>query len=583
MRGAQLLFASALVAACCALDNCVGRTPAAGWSSWNVFGDGVSAAAIMGMADAMVLHGLDELGYTYVGIDCGWSLPTRAANGDLQPKPTTFPDGILPVAEYVRSRGRGLLKLGLYSEHATEDCCGGPGMRGFEDQDARFFAANGIEYMKIDSCKGHDDAPAVQYADYARIRDALNRTGARMYLNICPTVKVAHGTPLRCRTWDNVYTPLGFAQAGFDVRGLANSYLVEECNNNNNFDTLLSIVDAQHALANDSWSAPGSWIDADMLTIGCNDNPIPGTPCTTGVALTLDEQASQMSLWCVFASNLMLGSDLRVVSNATLGIIGNAEALAVNRDAAGAHGRLVFDSAPGAAAAPASPPPAAKGVVIAPCNGGAPQRFTFHADGSVTSADGACLDVWDCGTANGTLVDLFACHVGTPACGDARRSTNQVFTLDAAGRLLSALGSDLCLDIYNGAGPAVDLWQCHPAGANSNQLWAYDAANSTLESVGTPGWCLSAPAPPPPPPPRFQVFAKPLASGARAVAVFNRGAAAVDAAFRWADIALGGGVWARATVRDLWAHADLGAFDGGFTVVGLRPHATALLLVASAA
>ena len=57
----------------------------------------------------------------------------------------------------------------------------------------------------------------------------------------------------------------------------------------------------------------------------------------------------------------------------------------------------------------------------------------------------------------------------------------------------------------------------------------------------------------------------------------------MDAAFQWADIALGGGVWARAAVRDLWAHADLGAFDGGFTVVGLRPHATALLLVASAA
>ena len=569
------LGGSLLVVACCALDNGVGRTPASGWSSWNVFGDGVSAAAIKGMADAMVLHGLDELGYIYVGIDCGWSLPTRAANGDLRPNPATFPDGILPVAEYVRSLGRGLLKLGLYSEHATEDCCGGPGMRGFEDQDASFFAANGIEYIKIDSCKGHDDPPAAQYADYSRIRDAINRTGTRMYLNICPTVKVAPGTALPCRTWDNVYTPGGFAQAGYDVRGLANSYLVEFCNNDNNYDTLLSIVDAQHALANDSWSAPGSWIDADMLTVGCSDNPIPGTPCTSGVALTLDEQASQMSLWCMFASNLMLGSDLRVVSNATLSIIANAEALAVNRDAAGAHGRLVWDSALAA-------PTPARGMVIAPCNSGVLQQFTFHADGSVRSADGECLDVWDCGTANGTLVDLFACHIGTPACGDTRRSTNQVFTLDAAGRLLSALGSNLCIDIWRGAGPAVDLWQCHPAGANSNQLWEYDAANLTLTSVGNPGWCLSAPVPPPPPPPRFQVFAKPLASGARAVAVFNRGQAAVNATFQWADIALGEGVWARATVRDLWAHADLGTFDGGFTVVSLRPHATALLLVASA-
>ena len=74
----------------------------------------------------MVEHGLDKLGYTYVGIDCGWNLRTRAANGDLQPDPKKFPDGILHVAKYVKGLGDGLLKLGIYSEHATADCCGGP-------------------------------------------------------------------------------------------------------------------------------------------------------------------------------------------------------------------------------------------------------------------------------------------------------------------------------------------------------------------------------------------------------------------------------------------------------------------------
>ena len=47
----------------------------------------------------------------------------------------------------------------------------------------------------------------------------------------------------------------------------------------------------------------------------------------------------------IFASNLMLGSDLRKVSNTTLAIISNPEALAVNRDKLAAHGRLVWDSA----------------------------------------------------------------------------------------------------------------------------------------------------------------------------------------------------------------------------------------------
>jgi alpha-galactosidase len=47
----------------------------------------------MGMADVMVAKGLDKLGYTYVGIDCGWSLGDRAANGELQPDPKKFPSG----------------------------------------------------------------------------------------------------------------------------------------------------------------------------------------------------------------------------------------------------------------------------------------------------------------------------------------------------------------------------------------------------------------------------------------------------------------------------------------------------------
>ena len=29
-------------------------------------------------------------------------------------------------------------------------------MKGFEDQGAAFFKANGIEYLKVDSCAGHD-------------------------------------------------------------------------------------------------------------------------------------------------------------------------------------------------------------------------------------------------------------------------------------------------------------------------------------------------------------------------------------------------------------------------------------------
>ena len=170
-----------------------------------------------------------------------------------------------------------------------------------------------------------------------------------MYLNICPTLSVTDpsvpGLHPPCHGYSNyVYTSFGFAALGHDVRQLANSALVEYCNNANNWGIMLTLVDAQTTLADDAWSAPGSWVDADMLTVGCNDNPIPGTPCSHGAPLTVVEEYSQFSLWCIFASNLMLGSDLRNISASTLHIISNIEALAVNRDPLGAHGRLVWQA-----------------------------------------------------------------------------------------------------------------------------------------------------------------------------------------------------------------------------------------------
>ena len=61
---------------------------------------------------------------------------------------------------------------------------------------------------------------------------------------------------------------------------------------------------------------------------------------------------------------------------------------------------------------------------------------------------------------------------------------------------------------------------------------------------------------------RLEVWAKPLADGTRAVALFNRGLSAAPVTARWADIGASG----RQPVRDLWQQRDLGMFEDGFTV-----------------
>lgn len=80
---------------------------------------------------------------------------------------------------------------------------------------------------------------------------------------------------------------------------------------------------------------PGFWLDNDLLTVGCNDHAVSGTPCDSKTPLTLTEERTQFSMWAIMASPLILSSDLRYISNNTLDIIGNTEVIAVNQARAG--------------------------------------------------------------------------------------------------------------------------------------------------------------------------------------------------------------------------------------------------------
>jgi len=58
-----------------------------------------------------------------------------------------------------------------------------------------------------------------------------------------------------------------------------------------------------------------------------------------------------------------------------------------------------------------------------------------------------------------------------------------------------------------------------------------------------------------------EVWARPLANRAFAVALFNRGESEARVEVKWPDLKLTG----RMRVRDLWAHKDIGARSGGFS------------------
>lgn len=94
----------------------------------------------------------------------------------------------------------------------------------------------------------------------------------------------------------------------------------------------VSQIDSQQDLTLDELSGPGFWNDNDMLSVACNNethNGTAGTPCAGYQSLL--EQRGQFALWCIQASPLILGHDVRTMGPAALAIITNPQMIAINQ------------------------------------------------------------------------------------------------------------------------------------------------------------------------------------------------------------------------------------------------------------
>jgi alpha-galactosidase len=289
-----------------ALDNGLAKTPPMGWNSWNKFGCNVNEKLIREMSDAMVSSGMKDAGYQYIVIDDCWQV-RRDANGNIVPDPERFPSGMKALADYVHSKG---LKFGLYSDAGTATCQKRPGSRGHEFQDARQYAAWGVDYPKYDWC--NHSTQNVQ-ASYAIMRDALKASGRPIVFSMCE--------------W-GVEDPWKWAA---DIGNLwRTTGDITDCWNCTGVYSrgVLQILDQEAGLW--SFAGPGHWNDPDMLEVG---NP----------GLSLVESRSHFSLWCMLAAPLIAGNDLRGMSPEIREILTNKEVIAVDQDPLGHQGRRYRD------------------------------------------------------------------------------------------------------------------------------------------------------------------------------------------------------------------------------------------------
>ncbi|MGZ4022064.1 MAG: glycoside hydrolase family 27 protein [Flavisolibacter sp.] len=281
-------------------------TPPMGWTSWNTFEINISEQLVKDMADVMVSSGMRDAGYVYLVLDDGWMAMERdPKTGDLVADPKKFPHGLKPVIDYVHAKG---LKFGLYNCAGTKTCAGYPGTRGYEYQDARFYASLGTDYLKFDWCNtGGINAKEA----YTTMSKALRTAGRPMIFSLC---EWGSNHP-----W-NWAEPLG--QLWRTTEDISNQFDGMKSMGGWQANGILRIVDLQDSLR--KFAGPNHWNDPDMLEVGNG--------------LTPAENRTHFSLWAMLAAPLMAGNDLRKMTSETREVLTNREVIAVNQDELGVEG-----------------------------------------------------------------------------------------------------------------------------------------------------------------------------------------------------------------------------------------------------
>jgi alpha-galactosidase len=277
-------------------------TPPMGWNSWNTFHCDVSEQLVRDMIDAFIKDGYKEAGYEYVNIDDCWMAMERDSLGNLVADPEKFPNGIKAVADYAHSKG---LKLGIYGCAGTKTCGGFPGNRGYEYQDALTYASWGVDYLKYDWCNT-DSLNAIDA--YTTMRDALYAAKRPVVFSLC---EWGNNQPWE---WGKDVGHLWRISGDIDV--------CFDCEINHGTWSswgVMRVVYMRDGIR--GYSGPDHWNDFDMMEVGNG--------------MSVSEDRSHFTLWCMLSSPLIMGHDLRKAGKETIGILTNREVIAINQDSLG--------------------------------------------------------------------------------------------------------------------------------------------------------------------------------------------------------------------------------------------------------
>jgi alpha-galactosidase len=326
----------------------VPETPYMGWNTYYGVGGVFDEQTILSVARTLIDRGLARAGYRIVWLDYGWASGKRNRAGEIVVSHRQWPHGLAWLTAWLHKRG---LLAGIYTDAGTSGCDGeGLGSRGHYQEDANQFAAWGFDAVKVDFCGAGQEglSPQPAYAEFARAL-ANNSSHRFMIVNVCNFWVPGQIDGTRPSYADSSYANYRWApdiaQSWRTDTDIGFTGDIQFANVLRNLD-----ADAAHPRA----AGPGGWNDPDYLG--------------PGLGMTAAEAQAQLSMWAIVAAPLILGSDPRKLSPATIAMLENPGVIAVDQDPLGIQGTQV---AGGDERTHAPGPHAAGEVWVKPLVGGA--------------------------------------------------------------------------------------------------------------------------------------------------------------------------------------------------------------------
>ena len=289
------------------------QRPVMGYNTWYEYGAGITEARVLAQAQAMESDGLAAAGYNVIALDDGWQGTTaaaRAAGASLTWNATDFPHGIPWLAGQLKSMG---FRLGIYTAIGKNTCTDHgalAGSYGNYSGDAALFARWGVTFVKVDSCGGMPAGTklAALLADFQQFGKYIEAAGMG-YSEEAP-VGMPVGSPQ-------------YLTAVAESSKIANAWRVapDESWVDSERTTVIGHLNDDLPLAR--YASPGHWNDLDML--------VPGEVDAHPFKWSVTDEQSQLAVWAMEASPLLLSTNVTGLTPAELAPLVNPAMIAIDQ------------------------------------------------------------------------------------------------------------------------------------------------------------------------------------------------------------------------------------------------------------